>query len=212
MRAWAILNKDQLLKDMFNEADATGGDFFVLMGRDLYGDPTFQKSDPRRSPIKNTSYATIFAGGLKTISETANLPESQVEPVLKALTKRYPSFKDQGKSMVHKVDGVYEIWTPNGRRFKVREPKDIRVLPNWATQGWAATILKGSLLGCKAAGLGDYLRLPVHDEIIASVPRKEAKDVAHEMEQIMNAQVNEEEYGVKIYAKPNIGNSWAELK
>jgi DNA polymerase-1 len=212
MRAWAILNNDPILKQMFNQADETGDDFFVLMGRDLYGEPDFQKSDPRRSPIKNTSYATIFAGGIKTISETANLPESQVEPVLNALKKRYPSFKDQGASMVHKKDGAYEIWTPNGRRFKVRDPKDARVLPNWATQGWAATILKESALGCKAAGLGDNLRLAVHDELILSVPRREAKDAAHEMEEIMNAQIDPEEHGVRIYAKANIGSSWAELK
>jgi DNA polymerase-1 len=213
MRTWAIMNNDQLLKDMFNEADRTGQDFFVLMARDLYNEPNFQKSDPRRGPIKNTAYATIYAGGDMTIAETAGLPLSQVQPTINALKDRYPSFKDAGQSMVTKTsDGIFEAWTPNGRRFRVREWKDKRVLPNWCGQGWAATILKDSAIGCRAAGLGDALRLAVHDELIFSVPREDAKDAAMQIEEIMNSQIDPAEHGVAIRAKANIGRNWAELK
>jgi DNA polymerase-1 len=214
MRAWAILNKDAKLIEMLNEADRTGEDFFVLMARDLYQEPGFQKSDKRRGPIKNTAYATIFAGGDAKIAETAGLPLVQVQPVINALKKAYPSFGDAGQSMVSPVDGgkAFEIWTPNGRRFKVRDYKDKRVLPNWCTQGWAATILKDSAIACRAAGLGDSLRLAVHDELLFSVPREDARDAAAEIESIMSGQITKEEYGVDVYAKPTIGNNWSELK
>jgi DNA polymerase-1 len=163
--------------------------------------------------LTGNCYATIYAGGDGTIAETANLPLAQVQPTIRALKQRYTSFKDAGQSMVNKTkDGIYEIWTPNGRRFRVRDHKDKRVLPNWCGQGWAATILKDSAIGCKAAGLGDYLRLAVHDELILSVPRGEAKDIAAEVEEIMNSQIDPQQYGVAIRATANIGNNWAELK
>jgi hypothetical protein len=163
--------------------------------------------------ITGNSYATIYAGGDMTIAETAGLPLEQVQPTINALRERYPSFKDAGQSMVTKTaDGIFEAWTPNGRRFRVREWKDKRKLPNWCGQGWAATILKDAAIGCKAAGLGDALRLAVHDELIFSVPREDAKDAALEIEDVMNSQIDPAEHGVRIYAKANIGSSWAALK
>jgi DNA polymerase I-like protein with 3'-5' exonuclease and polymerase domains len=56
------------------------------------------------------------------------------------------------------------------------------------------------------------LRLAVHDELILSVPRADSKDAAREVEEIMNSQIDAREHGVRIYAKANIGNNWAELK
>lgn len=212
MRAWAILNKDERLMHMLNESDRTGEDFFVLMARDLFNEPGFQKSDKRRGPIKNTAYATIFAGGDAKIAETAGLPLAQVQPVITGLKQRYPSFGDAGQSMVTKSGGVYEIWTPNQRRFRVRDHKDARVLPNWCTQGWAATVLKNAAIGCRAAGLGPSMRLAVHDELLFSVHRNDAKEVCKLIEEIMNGQITREEFGVDVKAEPTIGATWADLK
>jgi DNA polymerase-1 len=212
LRCWAILNKDQQLLDKLNEGDRTGEDFFVLVARDLFKEPNFQKSDKRRGPIKNTMYATLFAGGDEKIAETAGLPLVEVQGVISALRRAYPSLRDAGQSMVDTRGREHEIWTPNGRRFRTRNYKDKRVLPNWCTQGWAATILKDSAIACKAAGLGDYLRLAVHDELIFSVPHKEAPDAKAEIEEIMNSQINPERFGVAIRAEAKIGHSWAELK
>lgn len=212
LRCWAILNKDQRLLDKLNQGDETGEDFFVLVARDLFKDPHFQKSDKRRGPIKNTMYATLFAGGDDKIAETAGLPLSEVQGVINMLKSTYPSLRDAGQSMVNSRGQTHEIWTPNGRRFMTRDYKDKRVLPNWCTQGWAATILKDSAIGCKAAGLGDYLRLAVHDELILSVPRKDAVEISHIVEEVMNSQIDPDQFGVAIKAVANIGANWAELK
>ena len=58
LRIIASLSEDQGLIEAFRDADESGGDLFVSTMRIVYGDPTLEKSDPRRSPIKNFMYAS----------------------------------------------------------------------------------------------------------------------------------------------------------
>lgn len=51
-RLTAALSEDPDLIRLFLEADATGGDAFTSIMRDIYQDPTAQKSDPRRKLVK----------------------------------------------------------------------------------------------------------------------------------------------------------------
>lgn len=214
LRIWASLTKDHRLLDMLNEADRTGEDFFVLLARDLYGEPNFQKSDPRRGAIKATTYATIYAGGDETIAQTAGAPLSVVQPVIRGLKSRYPSFADQGLSLTSagSEQGSFETWTPYGRRFRVHSRDERRKLPNYAVQGHSAEIIKRSAIGCRAAGLGEYMKLAVHDELLFSVPMIMAREASREIEEVMNSIVDPKQYGVAVRAKPSIGQSWAELK
>lgn len=217
MRLWGSLNGDKKLMDMFTEADKTGEDFFVLLARDLYGDPNFQKSDPRRTVIKSSGYATIFAGGPDTIAKTAGVPIDVAVPIIQKLGATYPSFKDLGESMIQDetLDGgtkVHRIYTPTGRRFQVRNYKERRKLPNYADQGHAAEILKMATVGIAAAGLGPNLVMAVHDELVLSVKAKDAEEIAQEVKLIMDSVVDPAEYGVAIKAKPGIGKRWGYLK
>jgi hypothetical protein len=51
-RLTASMSQDDQLIRLFHEADATGGDAFTSILRDIYRDPTAQKSDPRRKLVK----------------------------------------------------------------------------------------------------------------------------------------------------------------
>lgn len=57
LRIIASLSEDPNLMEAFRNADETGEDLFVTSMRLVYGDPTLEKSDPRRSLVKNTMYA-----------------------------------------------------------------------------------------------------------------------------------------------------------
>lgn len=214
MRGWAGLNKDRALLATLNEADRTGEDFFVLMARQLFNELDFQKSDKRRGPIKNTSYATIYAGGEDRIAETAGLPLKQVQPIIAGLRKLYPSFADTGRSMIESFGsgGEAMVHTPSGRRFQVHSWGEQRKLPNYMVQGWAAETLKEALVRCGAAGLGQYMMLAVHDELIFSLPKKEIKDAMAEVKVIMDGVVDPAMLGVPVRAEPVIGSRWGALK
>jgi DNA polymerase I len=214
MRVFAALNKDQALLDRFSEADTTGSDFFVTIGRQIYNDPEFIKADRRRTLIKSSMYATIYSGGAETIAATAGVPVMEVVPVLRELRRAYPSVADRGMSLVNRSgSGEAMIFTPTGRRFALtreQSPKAAHKLPNWATQGHSAEILKEALIRLRAAGLEDFLMLPVHDEVLASVPRNDAVEVAAEMTEVMDSVVDPDRYGVAVRASVGTGDNWAE--
>jgi DNA polymerase-1 len=58
------------------------------------------------------------------------------------------------------------------------------------------------------AGLLEYLRLPIHDEVLASVPKEDAPEIAREIERCMTWDLMD----VPIVAKADIGGrSWGSL-
>jgi DNA polymerase-1 len=210
MRLWASMNDDKALLAVFAEADATGTDFFTIMGRQMYHDPAFQKSDKRRGVIKSGAYGLAYTAGDPTISETTGVPLEELQPVTRDLRTTFPSFDDLGQKLVQQGDGGLYIETRTGRRFRCKNKKNGRILPNWGDQGHAAEIMKEGIIRMRAAGLGPYMVLPVHDEVVMSVPRNMAREVAHEMETIMGGVVDPEEYGVPIKASSYIADRWGE--
>lgn len=64
------------------------------------------------------------------------------------------------------------------------------------------------MLNMESAGLLEYCRLPIHDEVLASVPERESKEFAREFEQAMTFPI----FGVPIDAESEIGGrSWGSL-
>ena len=84
-------------------------------------------------------------------------------------------------------EGAAYLTAPSGRRQPVDDGAYYRGV-NYLIQGTAADVLKRALVDLDAAGLGDYLVLPVHDEVIADVPAGDAEDLAHEIERVMTDQ------------------------
>ena len=65
MRLLAHFSGDPALQAAFKEADATGGDFFVSIGRQIYNDPNFSKKDKRRGLMKNVMYGAAYGSGIQ---------------------------------------------------------------------------------------------------------------------------------------------------
>jgi DNA polymerase-1 len=58
-------------------------------------------------------------------------------------------------------------------------------LTNYLLQGHAAELLKDAIVRLDHAGFGDYMLLPVHDEIIFSVPKEDYKEAMETIGQVM---------------------------
>jgi DNA polymerase-1 len=218
LRMWASLNNDPGLIKALEKVDENGSDFFVELGRDLYKEPGFQKSDPRRTKLKSTVYAKLFAGGIETAAATAGVGVYDLVPTWKALEAAYPSLKTLGEDLVntHKNSlGELEhvITSPWGREWRVLDPAERRKLGNYVTQGSAAIALKKCLVSLEAAGFGPYMLLPVHDEVLFSVPKTDAEDAMAEIKDVMDSIVNPATgWTVPVTAKPGAGANWAEAK
>jgi DNA polymerase I-like protein with 3'-5' exonuclease and polymerase domains len=164
----------------------------------------------------NSFYAKMFTGGIEVAAATAGVTISEMVPTWRTLGSAFESLADLGRKLVQtgKVNGQQVWWidSPFGRRFAARDKRAIRVVPNYVVQGTAAIALKKALVVMDALGIGDYLMLPVHDEVLASAPKDETDDVQAVIADAMNSILTEEEWGIGVPAEPHSGITWAEAK
>lgn len=187
-RMFASMSQDPQLIELFNRADrdmAAGdpnGDSFTYIMRELYNDPAATKKDKRRKLIKGYIYGRLYGAGVAKQALTAGVPESQMREVADAFDRNYPGAKaftqrieDEGQRR-YRAEGQGYVLTATGRRLPCDEGK-IYTLVNYAIQGGAAEVFKLDLLKLDAAGLTDYMVVPVHDEIVMSVPKDDVEEI-----------------------------------
>lgn len=175
--------RDKALIETFNRADETGSDVFTEIGREIYGGD-FQKSDPRRGLVKNVIYGKLYGSGVKKMSESAGVALEVMTGVNTSLEAKYPGIKQYQRDMESGINArkavegkTYIKTVVTGRHIPVDEDKVYTGL-NYTIQSTAAEVFKTNLVKLDAAGLSDYMLVPVHDEIVMSVPPKDVKDVS----------------------------------
>jgi DNA polymerase-1 len=190
MRLMAHFSEDERLIGAFLDADAAGGDFFVSIGKDIYQDPDFNKKDKRRGLVKNTMYGKAYGAGKKKMAETAGVPYNLMSAVVDQIDASYPGLKGFAGKVEdigfrrEREEGEGYVLTPFGRRLPCDSGR-VYSLVNYLLQGHAAEVLKDALVRLDHSGYGDYMLLPVHDEVIFSLPKEEVKDAMHEIPEIM---------------------------
>lgn len=189
-RMTASLSEDAGLIELFARCDREGGDSFTEIMRELYNDPTATKSDKRRKLVKGVVYGKLYGAGIGKMALTGGVTDAQMKTVVDAFDSQYPGVKafsrrieDTGMRR-YRDEGQGYILTQTGRRLPCDDGK-VYTLTNYAIQGGAAEVFKLDMLKCDAAGLGDFLCVPVHDELVASVPRKDVREYKETLKQCM---------------------------
>lgn len=190
MRLMAEASEDPGLQAAFHNADATGGDFFVEMGKIVYGEPDFRKADKRRGLLKNTFYGKAYGAGPAKMAESAGVPVARMEAVVSTVDERFPGLR----SFMSKIEsagvererreGEGYVITPVGRRLPCDKGK-VYALTNYYLQSWAADVLKKALVRLDAAGYDEFMILPVHDEIVMDIPAAYAEQALRDVPKIM---------------------------
>jgi DNA polymerase-1 len=181
-RMFASLADDPNLTAMFNIADSTGSDPFTEIGREVYTDPTMQKSDKRRNLIKSMVYGRLYGAGVAKQALTAGVHEVQMKSVSDAFDARFPgmthfqrSIEDVGMRRF-KAEGQGYVYTWTGRRLPCDDNR-VYTLVNYLIQGGAAEVFKSNLVKLDQADLTELLIVPVHDEIVLNAPREDAEEI-----------------------------------
>jgi len=189
-RMFASLSQDPNLITLFNRADATGSDPFTEIGREIYNDPTMQRSDKRRNLIKGTVYGRLYGAGVAKQAVTAGVPEKQMRQTSDAFDKRFPGMavfqrqiEDAGMRRL-RSEGQGYVYTWTGRRLPCDEDR-VYTLVNYLIQGGAAEVFKSNLIKLDQADLTELLIVPVHDEIVLNAPRKDAHDIMQVVKECM---------------------------
>jgi len=201
-RLTASMSQDDQLIRLFHEADATGGDAFTSILRDLYQDPTAQKSDPRRQLVKGVIYGKLYGAGVAKMAVTAGVPEEQMKSVVDAFDRSYPGVKRLQQEIENvgtrrlQSEGQGYVLTKTGRRLPCDDDR-VYSLTNYLVQSSAAEIFKMNLIKLDQADLTELLIVPVHDEIVMQAPRKDVKEV---METVKKCMTTSEGWSVPLTA------------
>jgi DNA polymerase-1 len=207
MRLLAHFSGDPALQAAFKEADATGGDFFVSIGRQIYNDPNFSKKDKRRGLMKNVMYGAAYGSGIQKMADSAGVSFEQMKAVSDDIFNTYPGIKrfmtdteTMGK-MREEKEGVGYIVTGTGRHIPADAGK-MYTLTNYTLQGTAAELMKKAIVRLDAAGYGKFMQMAIHDEMIFSMPEHMVEKALPEIEALMSY-VNGE-FDVDLPAEPEI--------
>lgn len=160
---------------------AEGIDMHKSTASKAWGIPVEKVEDWQKQAAKRSMFTWAYGGGEKTFAEYLGDYELGVR-IKHSLDQLYPEIRDYIESCKqliksNKRDGYGYITMSDGRRLNIPAEKSFQSV-SYSSQGEGAIILKKALVSLDAAGLGDYLRLPVHDEIVFEVPESEVEEVA----------------------------------
>jgi DNA polymerase-1 len=189
-RLTANLSQDPDLIRLFHEADATGGDVFTSIMRDVYADQTLEKSDARRKLIKGVVYGKLYGAGVDKMALTAKVATEQMKAVVDAFDASYPGVKQLQMQIENagterlRNEGQGYVKTRTGRRLPCDDDR-VYSLTNYLIQSTAAEIFKQNLVKLDQADLTEHLIVPVHDEIVLQAHRDELRDVMETVKECM---------------------------
>ncbi|MBB5934588.1 DNA polymerase [Streptomyces zagrosensis] len=167
------------------------------------------KATPRdRKVFKGAGFGKVYGGGIQTIARQTGATEAEIAQAVAAYDRAFPEIKRASSRWQRQAyqNGMVFI-SATGRRLPLDRDRSYAVV-NYACQSAARDVLGQAMLNIEAAGLLEYCRLPIHDELLASVPKREAADIAREIERCMTMDL----YGVPIVAHAEIGGrSWGSL-
>lgn len=168
------------------------GDFFTSMACRLFHLDHMEKSDPRRQITKNGGYAKIYGAGTEKFALTAGVPTVEAKAFMTQFDAMFAEVPRFQKSVIETAmrrrhdEGVAYVRSPiTGRRHVADRNKEY-ALTNYLIQGLAAEIFKTKVLEVDQAGLGQWLTMLVHDEVVLDVPNEHVVDAVHTLEKVMN--------------------------
>jgi DNA polymerase-1 len=186
-------------------------DFFNYIATQMWDRP-ITKKDPERNLIKGVLYGRIYGAGAEKMALTAGVPITTIETVIGKFNSNFPGLTQLAKRIEKvaeersRTEGRPYVKTPFGRKLYGDVDKEYALL-NYELQGHAAELLKQGICDLDAAGLGPYLDLPVHDELIFEVEESEYDDVQHGIEEVLN-NVGKDYFVPLTWGADKLGDRW----
>jgi DNA polymerase-1 len=191
LRVLAALSGDPVMKQAF-ETDA-----------DLH-QITADASGVDRKVGKMVNFAYVYGSGPRNIAEQAGIDVDTAKRVIAGFEKSYPKVKELSQKLQNMARSGGMVTTPFGRQLPVDKDRPYAAL-NYMVQSSSRDITAKALLRLDDAGFTPYLRLPIHDEILASLPAGKARWGADRIGELMACDFR----GVHIGTDAEVGGrSW----
>jgi DNA polymerase I len=212
MRVLTHLTQDPALMAAVADPDV---DIFTSMARMIFSNPAITKKDVLRQRTKSCAYAINYGAGPDKFSATAGLPPAEGHEMynqVKATFSGIQSMSDMVKNVALNrmaEEGVAYVKSPLTGRIHPAEDDKLYTLVNYLLQGLAGEIMKMKIVELDAAGFGDYMCLPVHDEQIFDAPKEGLEEFTRAALEVMN---DSSLLSVPITAGASIGERWGEKR
>lgn len=194
--------------DPVMRADIIGGmDLHRATATALFG-PGFTKG--QRQTAKPVGFGRLYLGSAKGIWQMMMIADPTTCPPLKdvkrstdAFDKRYAATVRWANALKAQCTRNPVLITATGQPLIVDKPW---AAPNYAIQYVARVIFAYGINRLWALALGPYIRLPVHDEVVMSVPADQAEEIMRTVKGAMSTTFK----GIPIATETNIlGERWA---
>lgn len=202
LRVLAALSGDATMIQAFKD----GADLHLMTARAAFGDH-IQKDDPERKYAKTVNFGRVYGGGAKTVATQTGISMEKAKQVVDGFDKAYPGVARFSKQLQQQAMRQGFIVTPSGRRLPVDEDRAYAAL-NYMVQSTSRDVTCRGLVKLHRAGFTPYLRLPIHDEVVASLPAEKAEWGAEQIAKHMAEQMGP----VWVGTDPEVGKrSWGSL-
>ena len=156
---------------------------------------------------KMTNFLTVYGGGARNLAGQADIDLNLAKKVIAGFDKAYPKVKPYSRKLQKDAQMRGEITTPTGRVLPVDKERPYAAL-NYMVQSTARDITCAGLIRLHQHGFTPYLRLPIHDEVLVSVPEGKAAGAVKKIADIMSTNFN----GVFMATDAEVGGrSWGSL-
>ncbi|MFD7611009.1 DNA polymerase [Streptomyces sp. NPDC059828] len=204
MRVLAALADVRRMKEGFQSGGAEF-DIHMFTAQLIKG---AEATDKDRKLFKGAGFGKVYGGGIATLARQTGASEDEIKRAVTAYDRAFPEIRRASARWQReaRATGMVTV-SATGRRMPLDRDRAYAVV-NYQCQSAARDLLGQALLNAESAGLLDVMRLPIHDEILASVPAGEAADYAREFEKAMTFDL----FGVPIVATADVGGrSWGSL-
>lgn len=185
LRVLAALSGDITMIRAFKE----GLDLHLMTAQAAWGQQITKESVERKY-AKVVNFGRVYGGGARTVSEQTGLGFMQAKRVVEAFDARYPGVKTYSDVLMNLANQQGYVVTPTGRVLPVDEGRGYAAL-NYMVQSSSRDVTCRGLIKLHKAGFTPYMRLPIHDEIVGSLPIGVADLGAKRMAKLMSENMGE---------------------
>lgn len=202
LRILAALSGDETMIQAFRE----GLDLHLMTAQAAWGSWVTKESKERKW-AKVVNFGRVYGGGAKTVAEQTGMTFAQAKKVVEAFDKRYPGVKRLSDALMRQAQEQGYIVTPSGRVMYVDRDRGYAAM-NYAVQGTGRDVTARGIVRLHKAGFTPYMRLPIHDETLSSLPAGQAEWGGARIAELMAEQMGPVFIGTDAEVG---GRSWGSL-
>jgi len=217
LRILAHLSKDTNLKDAF----ARGEDIHARTAAEIFNVLPLEVTPEMRRRAKVFNFGIIYGMSPYGLSRDLGITEKEAEDYIQKYFERYPQVKEYIQKTLEEAHRKRYVTTLLGRKRalpgisssnKRKRALAERIAINTPIQGGAADLIKLAMINIdkelEEKGIGGYIVLQIHDELILEVPEKEIDIIRKLVKEKMEGAIK---LSIPLIAETKVGKNWGEM-